>query len=132
MILARNYMCSLMMISDMLSKHAEAVKSVLKKWFKINDIQLMHLLVVWYLVNLQDARCNNKDNGNDVFVVWQEGEWESRVPVMYVVTRNADGQFYIEPVCRPGLLPTPLGETLQHHIRAQPNARDKVATWCVC
>ena len=22
----------------------------------------MHLLVVWYLVNLQDARCNNKDN----------------------------------------------------------------------
>ena len=61
MILARNYMCSLMMISDMLSKHVGAVKSVLKKWFKINDIQLMHLLVVWYLVNLQDARCNNKD-----------------------------------------------------------------------
>jgi len=22
----------------------------------------VHLLVVWYLVNLQDARCNNKDN----------------------------------------------------------------------
>ena len=37
-------------------------KSVLKKWFKINDKQLVHLLVVWYLVNLQDARCNNKDN----------------------------------------------------------------------
>ena len=54
-------MCSLMMISDMLSKHVGAVKSVLKKWFKINDIQLVHLLVVWYLVNLQDARCNNKD-----------------------------------------------------------------------
>ena len=33
-----------------------------EKWFKINDIQLVHLLVVWYLVNLQDARCNNKDN----------------------------------------------------------------------
>ena len=61
MILARNYMCSLMMISDMLSKHVGAMKSVLKKWFKINDIQLVHLLVVWYLVNLQDARCNNKD-----------------------------------------------------------------------
>ena len=55
-------MCSLMMISGMLSKHVGAVKSVLKKWFKINDIQLVHLLVVWYLVNLQDARCNNKDN----------------------------------------------------------------------
>ena len=61
MILARNYMCSLMMISDMLSKYVGAVKSVLKKWFKINDIQLVHLLVVWCLVNLQDARCNNKD-----------------------------------------------------------------------
>ena len=55
-------MCSLMMISDMLSKHVGAVKSVLKKWFQINDIQLVHLLVVWYLVNLQDARCNDKDN----------------------------------------------------------------------
>ena len=62
MILARKYMCSLMMISDMLSKHVGAVKSVLKKWFKINDIQLVYLLVMWYLVNLQDARCNNKDN----------------------------------------------------------------------
>ena len=30
-ILTRNYMCSLMMISDMLSKHVGAVKSVLKK-----------------------------------------------------------------------------------------------------
>ena len=30
-ILARSYMCSLMMISDMLSKHVGAVKSVLKK-----------------------------------------------------------------------------------------------------
>ena len=28
---------------------------------KINDIQLVHLLVVWYLVNLQYARYNNKD-----------------------------------------------------------------------
>ena len=45
MILARNYMCSLM-IRDMLSKHVGAVKSVLKKLFKINDIQLAHLLVV--------------------------------------------------------------------------------------
>ena len=35
-------MFSLMMISDMLSKHVGAVKSVLKKWFKINDIQLVH------------------------------------------------------------------------------------------
>ena len=51
-----------MMISDMLSKHVGSVKSVLKKWFKINDIQVVHLLVVWYLVNLQDARYNNKDN----------------------------------------------------------------------
>ena len=25
-------------------------ESVLKKWFKINDIQLVHLLVVWWLV----------------------------------------------------------------------------------
>ena len=40
------------MISDMLSKHVGAVKSVLKKWFKINDIQLVHLLVVWWLVNV--------------------------------------------------------------------------------
>ena len=47
-------MCSLMMISDLLSKHVGAVKSVLKKWFKINDIQLVHLLVVWYLVNTQN------------------------------------------------------------------------------
>jgi len=39
-----------MMISDMLSKHLGAVKSVLKRWFKTNDIQLVHLLVVWYLV----------------------------------------------------------------------------------
>ena len=40
-------MCSLMMISDMLSKHVGAVKSVFKKSdLKINDIQLMHLLVV--------------------------------------------------------------------------------------
>ena len=39
-------MCSLMMISDMLSKHVGAVKSVLKTRFKINDIQLVHLLVV--------------------------------------------------------------------------------------
>ena len=45
-------MCSLMMISDMLSKHVLAVKSVLKKWFKINYIQLVHLLVVWYLIIL--------------------------------------------------------------------------------
>ena len=36
----------------MLSKHVGAVKSVLKKWFEMNDIQLVHLLVVWYLVNL--------------------------------------------------------------------------------
>ena len=36
-------------------------ESVLKNWFKINYIQLVHLLVMWYLVNLQDARCNNKD-----------------------------------------------------------------------
>ena len=26
-------------------------ESILKKWFKINDIQLVHLLVMWYLVN---------------------------------------------------------------------------------
>ena len=63
-------MCSLMMISDTLSKHLGAVKSVLKKWFKINDIQLVHLLFVWYLVNLQDARCNNKDTFHRVSVVY--------------------------------------------------------------
>jgi len=45
-ILARNYMCSLMMISDILSKHVGAVKSVLKNRFKINEMQLVHLLVV--------------------------------------------------------------------------------------
>jgi len=39
-------MCSLMTISDMLSKHVETVKSVLKSDFKINDIQLVHLLEV--------------------------------------------------------------------------------------
>jgi len=39
-------MCSLMMIGDVLSKHVGAVKSVLKKRFKINDIELVHLLVV--------------------------------------------------------------------------------------
>ena len=38
------------MISDMLSKHVGAMKSVLKKLFKINGIQLVYLLVVWYLV----------------------------------------------------------------------------------
>ena len=32
-----------------------------EKKLKIKDIQLVHLLVVWYLVNLQDARCKNKD-----------------------------------------------------------------------
>ena len=41
-------------------------ESVLKMVFKINDIHLVHLLVVRYLVNLQDARCNNKDNMNIV------------------------------------------------------------------
>jgi len=39
-------MCSLMMISDMLSKHVGAVQSVLKSDLKINNIQLVHLLVV--------------------------------------------------------------------------------------
>ena len=39
-------MCSLMMISDMLSKHVGAVKCVLESDLKINDIQLVHLLVV--------------------------------------------------------------------------------------
>ena len=43
-------------------------ESVLKKWFKINDIQLMRLLVVWWLVNLQDARCNIKDNKEHIFL----------------------------------------------------------------
>ena len=45
------------MISDMLSKHVGAVKSVLKKLFKINDIQLVYLLVVWYLVQLKLDVC---------------------------------------------------------------------------
>ena len=34
---------------------------------KINDIQLVHLLVVWWLVNLQDARCNNKEDFRDIW-----------------------------------------------------------------
>ena len=34
----------------MLSKHVGGVKSVFKKWFKINDTQLVHLLVVWWLL----------------------------------------------------------------------------------
>ena len=51
-------MCSLMMISDMISKHVGAVKSVLKKWFKINNIQLVDLLVVWYLVNHSSLSLN--------------------------------------------------------------------------
>ena len=56
-------MCSLMMISDMLSKHVGAVKMCSKKSdFKINDIQLVHLLVVCYLVNPQNTRCDNKDS----------------------------------------------------------------------
>ena len=43
-------------------------ESVLKKSdLKINDIQLVHLLVLWLLVNLQDARCTNKDNVVTVF-----------------------------------------------------------------
>ena len=37
-------MCSLMMISDMLSKHVGAVKVFYKS--DLNDIQLVHLLVV--------------------------------------------------------------------------------------
>jgi hypothetical protein len=45
-------MCSLMMICDLLSKHVGAVKIVLKKSFKINEIQLVHLLVVRYLVKV--------------------------------------------------------------------------------
>ena len=39
-------MCSLMMISDMISKHVGAVKVFYKSDLKINDIQLVHLLVV--------------------------------------------------------------------------------------
>ena len=39
-------MCSLMMISDMLSKHGRSSESVLKSDLKINDIQLVHFLVV--------------------------------------------------------------------------------------
>ena len=39
-------MCSLMMISDMLSKHVGAVKVFQKSDLKINYIQLVHLLVV--------------------------------------------------------------------------------------
>ena len=32
-------------------KTCRSSESVLKKWFKVNDIQLVHCLVVWYLVN---------------------------------------------------------------------------------
>ena len=41
-------MCSLMMISDMLSKHVGAVKVFSKSDLKINDIQLVHLLVTCF------------------------------------------------------------------------------------
>ena len=39
-------MCSLMMISSMLSKHVGAVKVFLKSDLKINYLQLVHLLVL--------------------------------------------------------------------------------------
>ena len=59
-----------MMISDMLSKHVGAVESVLKKWFKINDIQLVHLLVVWYLVTHKQ----NFIADHDVDTSWHKEE----------------------------------------------------------
>ena len=64
-------MCSLTMISDMLSKHVGAVKSVLKKWFKINDIQLVHLLVVWYLVNLENRFETNISDDIYIAIKWE-------------------------------------------------------------
>ena len=88
------------MISDMLSKHVGAAKSVLKKWFKINNIQLVHLLVVWYLVNLQDARGNNKDNFSDMFPIRNGLKQDdlspllSNFPLDYAIRRvqvNQDG-----------------------------------------
>ena len=35
-------------------------ESVLKKWFKINDIQLVHLLVMWYLVKNKQLLATSK------------------------------------------------------------------------
>ena len=46
-------------------------ESVLKKWFKINDIQLVHLLVVWWSVQvclnheLNKPRIPNQNFGID-------------------------------------------------------------------
>ena len=62
-------------------------ESVLKKWLKIIDIQLVHLLVVWWLVNLQDARCNNKGNEFMVYVeqpvrLWQ---WNLNCSYRYLI-----------------------------------------------
>ena len=51
------------MISDMLSKHVGAEKAFLKKWFKINDIQLVHLLVVWYFVKKSVTKLCTKQQG---------------------------------------------------------------------
>jgi len=46
---------------SLLSKYHTTNKSTNCMSFILKS-QLVHLLVVWYLVNLQDARCNNKDN----------------------------------------------------------------------
>ena len=61
-------------------------ESVLEKWFKIKDIQLVHLLVVWYLVNLQDARCNNKgiseeSSVNNLYIAWLYSDVNAKVKV---------------------------------------------------
>ena len=53
------------MLPDDDKRYAIETSRSSEKWFKINDIQLVHLLVMWYLVNLQDAQCNNKDTHNN-------------------------------------------------------------------
>ena len=54
-ILARNYMCSLMMISSTLSKHVGAVKSVLKKLFK-NKLHTINAFVGFVII-IESTRC---------------------------------------------------------------------------
>ena len=65
---------------------------ILKKLFKINDIQLVHLLVVCYLVNLQDAWCNNKDNFTINLILIplassQHNPYDIHIPIVVYSTR---------------------------------------------
>ena len=58
-ILTRDFSYELYVLHDDDKRYAietcRSSESVLKKWFKINYIQLMHLLVVWWLVNIVEV-----------------------------------------------------------------------------